>query len=514
MARKKAERDHEAPPTFAARLPLWVGLFAVLVAAFHAFFQIELIDEGVLTMGAWRITQGQIPYRDFFAFYTPGSFYLVALAFKLFGVSLAASRVVAVALGAALVAATAGLALRAIRAPLFATVPVAVLCQAGLGGWPMASHHWIADLGCVAAAWLLLRALDERPFLWSSLAGAAAAVAFWSLTGQGALMAILTAALVLFAVPSPSRRSILTGWSAGIAAVSVPFLFLLLRVDGATLRYDLVTFATTAYKSIEGNRYGFTFPVRELAQQWASGAWRAAPLYTIVVTATSVALWLGPIVAAVLVAVSYAKRWDTAPRRGIIVALALTFVLTVAWRWAPINLQWTAIGPALMIAWALSRWSRKRLAAGIAWAWIAAFAFVGAYRIGMTLSPDGWVALRTPAGTWKSFNKRQASQLQGLVDEIGKRLSPDEPLLCKSVPLVNFMTRHPNPTRFDLFVPPDYTPEPQVREAIATLDRIHLRWIATPAFVPSESLFDRWLLEHYELAWDNGEFGLWQRTAP
>jgi len=51
-------------------------------------------------------------------------------------------------------------------------------------------------------------------------------------------------------------------------------------------------------------------------------------------------------------------------------------------------------------------------------------------------------------------------------------------------------------------------------EAIATLDRLGLRWIATPAFVPSESLFDRWLIDHYDLAWDNGEFGLWQRRAP
>ena len=513
MARKRAERDR-TPSTFVARLPLWVGLLAVAVAAGHAFFQIELIDEGVLTMGAWRITQGQIPFRDFFVFYTPGSFYLVALAFKLFGVSLAAGRFLAVALGAALALATAALALRVVRAPLFAAVPVAVLCQAGLGGWPFASHHWIADLGCVAAAALALRALDERPLLWSALSGAATAAAFWSLTGQGALMALLTIALFLATAPSGARRSIASGSAAGFAAVSVPFLFVLLQADAATLRYDLLTFPATAYKSLEGNRYGFTFPVHELIEQWTTGTWRSAPVYTAVVTATSIALWFGPLVAAALVALSYVKRWDAAPRRGVVAALVLTFVFTVAWRWAPINLQWTAIGPALMIGWALSRWERKRLAAAIAWVWIGAFAFVGVYRLAKTWSPDAWTTVRTPVGAWRTYNRRQAAQLQGLVDEIGKRLSPGEPLLCKSTPLVNFMTLHPNPTRFDLFVPPDYTPEPQMREAIAALDRGHVRWIATPAFVPSESLFDRWLLDHYELAWDNGEFGLWQRTAP
>jgi hypothetical protein len=512
MGRKAAQRAPKARSTLIGRLPLVIGLLAAAVGLFHAFFQIELIDEGVLNLGAWRITQGAIPFRDFFSFYTPGSFYLVALAYKLFGVSLASGRILAWLLGAGLIAATASVSTRIVRSSLFAAVPVAVLCQAGLGGWPFASHHWIADLGCVTAAALALRALEERTLLWSILAGASAAAAFWSLSGQGALMTLLAVPLYLAAVPRDVRRPAIAGWAVGWAIVSAPFAAVLARTDGATLRYDLLTFPTTAYKSLEGNRYGYTFPFREIAQQWTSGVWRSAPLYTGVVSLTSLVLCLAPLAAAAIVVIAYAKRWDTAPRRGIVAALAATFIVTAAWRWAPINLQWTAIGPAVVIAWALSR-STKRWAAWAAWGLIAAFAFVGVYRIGKTLSPGAWSQVRAPAGTWKSFNRRQAGQLQEVVNEIGARLSPGEPLLCKSTPLVNFMTLHPNPTRFDLFVPPDYTPDAQTREIIATLDRTRLRWILTPAFVPSESLFDRYLLDHYELAWDNGEFGLWQRTA-
>jgi hypothetical protein len=221
-------------------------------------------------------------------------------------------------------------------------------------------------------------------------------------------------------------------------------------------------------------------------------------------------LWLAPVLAAALLVWVYVKRWDTPARRGIVAAFVATFLLTVAWRWAPINLQWTAVGPALMVAWALSR-AGALWATATAWLLIGAFAFVGVYRIGKTLEPGAAAVVRAPAGTWRSFNKRQAAQLQEVVDQIGARLSPGEPLLCKMTPLINFMTLHPNPTRLDLLVPPDYTPEPQVREVIEASDRAGLRWILTPAFVPSESLFDRWLLEHYELAWDNGEFGLWRR---
>lgn len=497
-------------PKAGRRLPLAVGILAAAVAGFHTFFQTELIDEGVLNMGAWRITEGQVPYRDFFAFYTPGSFYLVALAYKLFGVTLAAGRVLALLLGIALIASTASLALRVTRHPLFAAVPVAVLCQAGLGGWPFASHHWIADVGCVLAATLALRALEERAFLWSSLAGASAAAAFWSLSGQGALMTLLTIALYVAFVPAELRRKVVLGWTAGWAVVSVPFLAILAKVDAATLEYDLITFPTTAYKAIEGNRYPFTFPARELIQQWSSGAWRSAPVYNAIVTLTALFLWLAPVLAAALLVWVYVKRWDTPARRGIVAAFVATFLLTVAWRWAPINLQWTAVGPALMVAWALSR-AGALWATATAWLLIGAFAFVGVYRIGKTLEPGAAAVVRAPAGTWRSFNKRQAAQLQEVVDQIGARLSPGEPLLCKMTPLINFMTLHPNPTRLDLLVPPDYTPEPQVREVIEASDRAGLRWILTPAFVPSESLFDRWLLEHYELAWDNGEFGLWRR---
>src|SRR5713226_3289970 len=36
-------------------------------------------DEGIALQGAQRILQGQMLYRDFFSFYTPGSYYWQAL---------------------------------------------------------------------------------------------------------------------------------------------------------------------------------------------------------------------------------------------------------------------------------------------------------------------------------------------------------------------------------------------------------------------------------------------------
>lgn len=57
-------------------------------------------DEGIILQGAQRILNGQVLYRDFFSFYTPGSYYLTALLFKLFGNSILIARASLVLCGA------------------------------------------------------------------------------------------------------------------------------------------------------------------------------------------------------------------------------------------------------------------------------------------------------------------------------------------------------------------------------------------------------------------------------
>jgi len=58
-------------------------------------------DEGIILQGAQRILDGQVLYRDFFSFFTPGSYYLVALLFRVFGDSYLVAHTALVFLGAA-----------------------------------------------------------------------------------------------------------------------------------------------------------------------------------------------------------------------------------------------------------------------------------------------------------------------------------------------------------------------------------------------------------------------------
>jgi hypothetical protein len=73
-------------------LPL--AIFALTFAYLLLFRRYTAMepDEGIILQGAQRILQGQVLYRDFFSFFTPGSYYLLALLFKIFGSSMMVAR--------------------------------------------------------------------------------------------------------------------------------------------------------------------------------------------------------------------------------------------------------------------------------------------------------------------------------------------------------------------------------------------------------------------------------------
>jgi hypothetical protein len=69
----------------------------------------DFYDEGLILVGAMRVSAGQVPHRDFYANYGPGQFYTLAWLFDLFGRSILVERVYDLALRAAIVTVTYGI---------------------------------------------------------------------------------------------------------------------------------------------------------------------------------------------------------------------------------------------------------------------------------------------------------------------------------------------------------------------------------------------------------------------
>src|SRR4030067_1796858 len=70
-----------------------LGIVILGFCYYISFFNygISLGDEGFFVYGAERVLKGQLPMSDFTS-YPPGSYFLLALLFKVFGVTLLVSR--------------------------------------------------------------------------------------------------------------------------------------------------------------------------------------------------------------------------------------------------------------------------------------------------------------------------------------------------------------------------------------------------------------------------------------
>src|SRR6476620_2512167 len=78
------------PSTFShVRARIWNYSFLLvctgLLIALHTTRQLNDSYEGLILHGAWSILNGRMLYIDFYEFVAPGSFYLIAVFWKLFG---------------------------------------------------------------------------------------------------------------------------------------------------------------------------------------------------------------------------------------------------------------------------------------------------------------------------------------------------------------------------------------------------------------------------------------------
>ena len=142
-------------------------------------------DEGIVLQGAERILAGQIPYRDFFSFYTPGSFYLLAGLFRVFGDSFAVARISLAVVGAIGSVVTYVLARRVCPRGV-ALFAAALATTAGAAFRFLVLHNPYSTLGCCLCLYSALRLLEtQRPY-WFFGVGSLASLTFLIEQSKGA----------------------------------------------------------------------------------------------------------------------------------------------------------------------------------------------------------------------------------------------------------------------------------------------------------------------------------------
>jgi 4-amino-4-deoxy-L-arabinose transferase-like glycosyltransferase len=127
-------------------------------------------DEGIVLQGAQRILSGQVPYRDFFSFYTPGSYYALALVFHFFGSSLAIARTTMALTGAVL----SVLSYLLVRRVCSRTVALTLAALGTLTTLPyrfLVLHNWDSTLWACLALYCAVRVLEKPTWKWTFAVG-------------------------------------------------------------------------------------------------------------------------------------------------------------------------------------------------------------------------------------------------------------------------------------------------------------------------------------------------------
>jgi len=176
---------------------------------------IDWEDEGLLAYGAIRVTDGQLPNRDFFSLQPPLPFYVAAVMFKMFGTSLGSLRILGLAIYLAIPLLLYGIARHVVKPlpALAAAVPAIVLGMPYFYFVPLAVWQGIA--ASLAAAFLFLEATLRGRQLLAVAAGILTAASILCRHDQGLYLSISLVVLI-----SALRRAKQTGvTNAHVAAV-------------------------------------------------------------------------------------------------------------------------------------------------------------------------------------------------------------------------------------------------------------------------------------------------------
>lgn len=265
-------------------------IFATSAIYFSCFYNFGRLDpdEGIILQGAQRILQGQVLYRDFFSFLTPGSYYWFALFFRIFGSSILVARLVLLAEGALLSVFTYLLS-RRVCSRWTAFLASILVTMTGLPDRFVVLHNWDSSLwACFALYFAILFLQRPKPiYLFATGWFTAMTCLFEQTKGAGVLFGLGFGTLILMAGDPGSlanaKRKFLTALVAGFAVpLLVTFAYFSIHRALPQLLADWF-WPVHHYAAVNRAPYGFLNSARESLGPMQNEPW-GWRLFTAIVT--------------------------------------------------------------------------------------------------------------------------------------------------------------------------------------------------------------------------------------
>ena len=168
---------------------------------------ISWADQTLFATNGARIVAGQMPYRDYFQFVTPGTDLFYASLFRSFGMRLWIPNLAMVFLAATATLLMMLAAVKVLRGA-YVAVPAALTMGFVLFGGMDATHHWFSAILAMAAMLVLFQGLETRHV---ALAGALCGIAASFTQSRGAAV---TAGFLVYLIcqPSHAREKAVARW--------------------------------------------------------------------------------------------------------------------------------------------------------------------------------------------------------------------------------------------------------------------------------------------------------------
>ncbi len=424
-------------------------------------------DEGIILDAAERMVHGQAPYRDFFTYMSPGSYWLQEGAFRLFGLNLPAGRVVVIfdfgvecALLFWLTARLAG------RKAGFAATALFFAFQVSRPDYLLAQHRMDSEALSLLSIALCLE--GRRRGAWYWLAAGVLAVAAGVCTPSMALLAPVT--LVWLLAERPLRR-FLVPYIGGLCAGAVAVAAALMATGSLRAFVEQMIWLRRNYSDVNVMPYGSLIGGYGAALGTATGTARvfrslalfciALPAVLPVVALAAWGLWM--------LLRRGERRWAAENAIPYLLACMAMHAVSTFPRSDVTHLAFVAVLPAALTAAWIVRYAPWWIGAA-ALAVLAVWGGIFLVQPAIGLRDD--VALRSPVGTLHA----PASDAQA-VGALLKVVRPGDGLFVHPyMPVLYFLTQGRNPTRTS-YLAPGLMTHTEEAAALDDLEKSPPRWL-------------------------------------
>jgi 4-amino-4-deoxy-L-arabinose transferase-like glycosyltransferase len=449
-------------------------------------------DEGIVLQGAQRILDGQVLYRDFFSFYTPGSFYAMALLFKIFGSSYLVARTLLPFFGGLFSLLTYLLA-RRVTSRWIALLAAYLFLVMGLPYRFLHLHNWDSLVLAYLALYGAVRFVEAPRIGWAFATGTLVSLTtlFEHSKGAGLLLGLLLGFAVLARWGRgsfPINRTPTAAFGAGLVWPFIP-VFAYFASQGA-LPQMIADWTWPLYNYSESNKLPYGW-INVSPSGWealfGSGTWTHRLLSILFMSPCFV--WpLMPFVAVLYLAVHAlrVKAGNAEPKASayfIMVSagcLGLTLSAIATGRPDVQHLIFAGAPFSVVLAWVLGAGTRSAFLEKIR-PLLAVYCLVFFSAFGMFFVITG--PLGSPLRLQTRRGEVRIPRPDQVIPYLVRHVTPGEKIFVyPQQPLFYFLSGASNATSFDFFQLGMNSPE-QFRQALKELEEHPPRWVVwDPAF--------------------------------